>query len=505
MARNSRSNRLTYPGGPMRLRHHWDWLRSGYLFVPSLMVALVAALAWGALELDIYFNSSPNDIFEWYGQGGPDEARTILGMIAGSMITIVGIVYSIAMVNLTLASDQFGPRLIRTFMADVGTQVVLGAFLATFVYSVLILLAIESDSGDGAPAPGNAGAEVAATGDPDAELPVGMPEGASFAPVASLGLAVLLSMICLGLLIYFIHHVAQAIQAPNVIASVARELERSIRRHVPEARGPSESPSPAERDEPGRDLPPGFEASARPVLASTSGYLQFIDYEALMASCTGRDLLVRLEHRPGDFVIAGGPMGLAWPPGRVDEEAERALRNCFVLGVQRTPPEDVEFSISQLVEVAVRAMANNDPFTAITCIDRLGSALCLLVGRKMPARRRFDADGRLRVLARTTRFGSIVNTAFDQIRQYGLGSAAVTIRLLEVIALIASRVDNLTDGSALLRQAVMIERGSRRSISEEYDRRDIAERFQDILNHLGLSDVAIEADHPELLLRPDAR
>ena len=137
--------RLPVPGGPARLRHHWEWLRTGYLLVPSLMVGLAMLLAWGAVGLDrYYYSSDAYDVSRWYVQGGPEEARTILGMIAGSMITIVGIVYSIAMVNLTLASDQFGPRLIRTFMTDLGTQVVLGAFLATFIYSILILMVVEA-------------------------------------------------------------------------------------------------------------------------------------------------------------------------------------------------------------------------------------------------------------------------------------------------------------------------------------------------------------------------
>lgn len=454
----------------MRLRHHWEWLRSGYLFIPSGMVLLSLVLAFLAIELDATLYSEDVFLLKWYARGGPEEARTILGMIAGSMLTIVGIVYSIAMVNLTLASDQFGPRLIRTFLADMSTQVVLGAFLATFVYTVIVLLTIESGTA------------------PD-------PESKAFVPVASLWIAVGLALVCLGLLIYFIHHVAQAIQAPNVIDSVARELERSIRRHFPDDRGMVEPLGPSHgRESDESDLPSGFEDDCRPVPAPVSGYLQFIDHEALMVLCNEVDLVIRLDHRPGDFLVAGGPLGMICPSERVNVEVARRLQAVFLIGVQRTPPEDVEFSISQLVEVAVRSIGNNDPFTAINCVDRLGAAMCLLVGRKMPPRRRYDSEGTLRVIARSTRFAGIINTAFDQIRQYGVGDAALTIRLLEVIALIASRVDNLTDGSSLLRQAVMIERGSRRAIEEEYDRRDISERFQDILNQLGLKEVAVEAD-----------
>jgi uncharacterized membrane protein len=458
------------------------------------MVAVSLAMAFGAIELDAFLYSRPSDVITWYDQGGPDEARTILGMIAGSMITIVGIVYSIAIVNLTLASDQFGPRLIRTFMTDVGTQLVLGAFLATFVYSVLVLLAIESGSNGPSPVE----SATARTGESGAPVAIS-PEQTGFVPVVSLWLGVWLAMICLALLIYFIHHVAHAIQAPNVIDSVARELERSIRRHFPEERGPIEPrPAGADRDDPRRDLPPDFDEQARPILATSSGYLQVIDHESLIDSCAELDLVARLEHRPGDFVVAGGTLATVWPVDRLNDEAERRLRGTFLIGVQRTPPEDVEFSISQLVEVAVRALANNDPFTAINCVDRLGAAMCLLAGRKMPPRRRFDHEGHLRAIVRSTRFGGIINTAFDQIRQYGLGNAALTIRLLEVIALIGSRVDNLTDGASLLRQAVMIERGSRRVIDEEYDLQDISRRFHDILNQLGLSEVteAIERLDP---------
>jgi uncharacterized membrane protein len=144
--------------------------------------------------------------------------------------------------------------------------------------------------------------------------------------------------------------------------------------------------------------------------------------------------------------------------------------------------QDVEFSVEQLVEVAVRALSPgiNDPFTAINCIDRIAAALCLLAQRSFPSAFRYDEQRKLRVIAKSVNFSGIVNAAFDPIRQYGRSSAPVTIRLLEAISMIVRCAGREKDRKALLEQALMIERGSHDGLSEERDRADVAQRFSSV-------------------------
>jgi len=165
--------------------------------------------------------------------------------------------------------------------------------------------------------------------------------------------------------------------------------------------------------------------------------------------------------------------------------AEQIVQS-FIIGSQRTPEEDAEFAIHQLVEVALRALSPgiNDPFTAITCIDYLGSALCRLTNRAFPSSNRYDDEGKLRVIAKPLTFEGVINAAFDQIRQYGRTSVAVTIRLLETLKTIADHARSFEQKNAILRQADMIIRESQESIREKNDRDDIQERYQALINVL---------------------
>jgi uncharacterized membrane protein len=279
-------------------------------------------------------------------------------------------------------------------------------------------------------------------------------------------------------LIYFIHHAAVTIQAPEVIAMVAEDLTQGIDRLFPEALG--RPPTEGEHD-----LKPEFtgefERVAEAIPCRETGYLQSIGNDRLMGLASENDLIFLLPCRPGDFIIEGNDLMQVKPSGRIDPELADQLCKCFILGDERTHIQDIEFSIHQLVEIAVRALSPgiNDPITAMNCIDRLAAALCRLAQRSMPSPYRYDDDDRLRVIvARPVRFNEVVAGAFDMIRQYGRSSAPVTLRLLDAIGLIAKRVQREGDRTALFNQAVMIERGSHEELSEERDRKEVQERFR---------------------------
>lgn len=184
-------NRKLLPGSA-RLANLWESLRTSYWFVPTLMTAGGVALSFASVHLDERVNYKWVRTVGWIWAGGAEGARQVLSTIAGSMITVAGVAFSITIVALTLASNQFGPRLLRNFVRDAGNQIVLGTFIATFVYCLLVLRTVR--------------------GEDDTE----------FVPYVSVTLGVAFALTSLGVLIYFIHHVAISIQAENLIASVAR-------------------------------------------------------------------------------------------------------------------------------------------------------------------------------------------------------------------------------------------------------------------------------------------
>ncbi|RPH92847.1 MAG: DUF2254 domain-containing protein, partial [Lysobacterales bacterium] len=365
-----------------------------------------------------------------------------------------GTVFSLTLVALSLASTQLGPGLLRNFMRDTSNRVVLGTFVATFLYCLLVLRTIRRAD----------------------EL--------AFVPHLSVSIAILLGIASLGVLIYFIHHVSLSIQTPEVVARVGRDLIRGIDRLFPGRLGQPEPQDAALSSAPG--LPEAFAREAHAVGAGEDGYLQRVDADALIALAEREDLLMRLERRPGQYLVKGHALLTVWPGERVGDELADKLRAAFALGHQRTAVQDVEFPIIQLVEIAVRALSPgvNDPFTAIACVDRLGSGLCRLAQRDMPSARRFDPQGRLRLVAPGPSFVSLLDTAFNQIRQNARANPAVLIRLLESITQVASVVHRAADRAALARHAAMLARAARQGLPEPHDQLGVAERFEEAMRVL---------------------
>lgn len=384
----------------------------------------------------------------WSFTGGAEGASAVLGVVAGSMITIAGVVFSMTLVTLSLASSQLGPRLLRSFMRDSTTQMVLGTFIATFLYCLIVLRTIRRA------------------------------EEFTFVPHMSVSLGVLLAVVSVGVLIYFIHHVAVSIQANEIAARVGKELIVGIDHLFPERIG-QRGPRPQTKL-PNDDFFEAFDQESKPVYALGDGYLQFIDTDALLALTSKEDLVVRLERKPGNYIIADSALALIRPGSRLTEQLTKQLQSFFVLGHQRTSGQDIEFEVNQLVEVAVRALSPgvNDPFTAITCVDHLGSALCRLASRDMPSPYRHDSHDKLRLIAPADTFMAIMDSALNQIRQYSHSSVAVTIHLLETIAVVAGFVHRPEDRAALLQHAEMIARGAHEKLTEELDRQAVEDRCQ---------------------------
>ena len=424
---------------------YWDYVRSSFWFVPSLMAAGAIALAFAMVMLDEQVARHWLEDAGWAYTGGAQGASAVLQTIAGSMITIAGVVFSLTLVALSLASSQFGPRLLHNFMRDRTNQLVLGTFIATFLYCLLVLRTIRFAADDG------------------------------FVPHLSVTLGVVFALASLWVLIYFIHHVSVSIQADQVIARVAQELMRGAESIFPAQIG-RDAPPPAIEGT-ASSTEPG-ERDSRPIATSDDGYLQVLDTDALMQLAREYDVVIELAVRPGHYAVRGSTLACIVPADRVDDAFSRRLNAAFGLGDQRTPSQDIEHAVLQLVEIAVRALSPgvNDPFTAIACVDRLGSGLCRVAQRIMPSAYRCDDDGRIRVVAPPITFDGIVDAAFNQIRQNSRANAAVSIRLLETIVTIATATVDPARLAHLRHHADLIAAGAREAIPEPADRSTIERR-----------------------------
>jgi uncharacterized membrane protein len=416
------------------------------------MVIVATALAFTMLHLDRTDKVEIN--YWWVYTGGSDGARSLLEAVAGSMVSVSATAFSITIVALQLAASNFGPRLLRNFMQDTGNQIVLGTFLGTFIYCLLVLRTIRGE-GD---------------------------EYSQFVPQLAVTVGVLLAIISIGILIYFIHHASTIIQASHVIQNVSADLHSAIERLFPRKIGLGE---PEER-EGFTEIPMSFEEEAVPIPVNKTGYLQGIDDEELMEIACQHNLLLRLQTRPGRFLVQGSNLLLVFPGEKVNKKLAKKINDAFILGHERTEQQDVEFPINQLVEISLRALspAVNDPFTAIRCIDQLSAALCHLAQRDFPSSYRYDSYDKLRVIAESIKFEELTDAAFNQIRQYSCSDAAVTIRLLEAIATIATFTNNSKYQSILRHHAEIILQDSREGLSQEQDRKDVEERYYQVVKNL---------------------
>jgi uncharacterized membrane protein len=423
-----------------------DWrgeaLRTNLWLIPA--VESVAAVVLFAVTLRIDQAAEHRDIGlpSWVISGSPDTARQILSSLAGSIITVVGVVFSIMIVTLTLASQQFGPRMLRTFIRDRGAQLTLGTFVATFFYAMLALISI----------------------------------GSTFVPHLTVTVALILTAIDLGVLIYFIHHIATMIQLPQVIASIAHDLAGAI-----DAEGAPERPDELVSGPAPDILLARLDRTGHVVTAPASGYLRFVRNATLVRIATECDAVIRLHYRPGHFLTKGHPMATVWPP-EAAVTIGRRLESVHITGPLRTLSQDIAFGIDQMVEIAIRALspAVNDTFTAMTCIDWLGDSLCKIAVEWHPDAFHRDRLGNIRLISAPVSYERLVERSFEKVRQASGGMPAVLIRQLDALSKVMA-VAPAGRSQVIIDQAAMIERVSERTVPEPADRADITAAYEAVL------------------------
>ena len=400
-------------------------LRGGFLVRPLAIALLLGAAGAIFSELEEAFPELgawlPHTLFP--SRSDPQVAQVILAGIAASIMTVVSIVFAILLMTLTLASVQFSPRILVSFVRDRTTQWTLGIFLGTFSYCTAALPAARS-------------------------LPV------PFSPVATVAGAMVLALLCVGWLIYFIHHISQSISVNYIVDRIAGETEQVIDELMPYPRIRTY-----------RADPPDFNWPEPPALVACplSGYIRFIDTQRLVTVAKAGRVQVRVLRRVGHFVPAGVPLLAVSRADRLDEATRAALLATFDIGPARTLQQDVEFGVLQIVDIALRAIspAVNDPSTAITCLDQLSRILIRWVSRDQPDAALFDPPHVLRVAIPWVDLDALLDTGFEQIRHYAETDLPVSLRLLRALHDIGSATRDPEIRARLLARAERVLEGCR--------------------------------------------
>ncbi len=391
----------------------WNRVRDSLWFVPATLTLGAIVLALVTIQIDAagLLPRAPAGI--WLFSGTAPGARGVLTAIASGFITVTGVVFSITIVALQLASTQFTPRILRNFTSDPVNQLVLGVFIATFTYALLVVRVVRGPQ-DGVTAE-QVREGLAAT-------PRGPVEG--FVPNLSVTVALGLAVISIGFLIYFIDHAARSIRASVIIDRVTSDAMRIVERRFPETVGePTESMDGVVPDSPGYVI-----------VSERSGYVQGVDEDALLKLLGEGATVIRMEPEIGSYLLPGAGLATVWPAGAgSDEGVADGVRKAFVLGHERTPHLALELGITELADMAVKALSPgiNDPTTAILCVDRIAEILLAAGRREPPGRVRRPAGDGGTLLLPLTRFESLVNTAFDEIRHYGVENPRFALTFLE--------------------------------------------------------------------------
>lgn len=405
-----------------RLRRWLETVRTGFWFVPTVMLAAAAALALLLLHIDRGLDPGTQSELSWAYSGGPEGARSLLSTIAGSMITAASVTFSLASVALSIASQQYGSRVLRNFMRDRITQTVLGTFVATFIYSVLVVRTIRGSDFSG-----------------------------GFVPAISVTVAIALSLASLVLLIYFIHHVSASIQASRIIRVIAEDLEDAIPKLYP-----SETGEPLEND----SALQAMQKRGRLTLSlEKSGYLQTIDLDTLLQTARKQDIIIKLLTKPGDHLLAGQETAEIWGTAELDLRLSRDILKAFYVDRERTPAQDIRYQFQQLTDVIVRALSPgiNDPFTAMNGIDELAAAMLLFTRQAQVRQHRQDAEGKLRLIVPTASVGEILHDTLAHISIYAASDHFVMASLRRVLTSVAPHIIHHADQAEFAELRQMLE------------------------------------------------
>jgi uncharacterized membrane protein len=428
----------------------WTDLRSSLWLIPTILVIASILLAVGLIELDQVMDVGLREKYPRLFAAEAEGARAMLSAIAGSMITVTGVVFSITIVALTLASTQYTSRILRTFMRDRANQIVLGVFLGIFSYCLIVLRTLSG---------GNNG---------------------QFIPSMAVLAAVVLALVGIGFLIFFIHHIAATIQASEIISSITDETLEAIDNFFPDEIGED-----SEDNEDDREVAEPDKAIWHVVPSLSRGYIQKIATDSLLEFARNKGTIVKMEKEIGEFVAKGRPLAYLSLEAEPNKETVKKLNAVYAIGSYRTVDQDPAFGIRQLVDIALKALSPgiNDTSTAIICIDHLSAILQRAACRRIESKYRYE-DGELRVIAKGLTFQSLLRQSYSQILENGEGNAAVIERMIDAVEEISNLAYNARKRE-LREQLDNIKEVAERSIKTSFARGEIEGRIRIVSELLG--------------------
>jgi uncharacterized membrane protein len=385
-----------------RLKNFWNAIQGSLWFLPSSVVVACVAVAFFMVWLDTSVIGQALPDIPLLLQAGPEGARDMLSTIASSMLTVASIAFSFTIVVFSFASTQYGSRTLHNFMDDNVNQVVLGVLLGTFVYCQVVLRTIRLEQG-------------------------------SFVPSMSVNFALLLAIADLGLFIFYIHHVAETIQAYHIVQRVGAGTRKSIESIFHER---ASSPAhPIADEDLYRLIGPQVD-----IRCSKEGYIQAIDTDSILALMQRHDLVIEYSKAVGMYVVQGERLACVGPAARVTEAVIAQVHDSFLLGAHRTLYQDPQYGVLMLTDIAIKALspAINDPNTAVMSLNQVSSVLRLVAARELPEQVRYGVDGKVRAILKAPTFANLAAQAFDQVRRFGMSDATIPIKLLDVIEEIAT-------------------------------------------------------------------
>lgn len=432
-----------------RLLNLLDDFRESFWFAPAMLSVILSTAAFFVLKLDATIDQAGMSS-SWFVRNA-DAARLILTSIASTVMTLSGIVFSITLVAISMASSQFGSRLLRCFMVDSFADRVIGLLLGTSLFCYIVLNQVHG----------------------------GETEDLTFVPQFSTAIAAILGLTSVAMLIWYVHDTSLSLQAPRLIATVATDLDEALERLFPSERDDLHDKN--FRDD---QLTAVRNENALTVYSACDGYVEGLDVESLVAIGNSNNGVVEVKHRPGHFVTTNTIIA-KWhasnpPDDDTCEQIVESICGAFVIGLRRTPRQDITSSIIELVEVAVRALSPgvNNPFAAMNCIDRLSASLSRIASRPFPQGTRLDEDEQLRVILPVVDFPGLLHDAFAQIRQFGADSVAVAIRLIEAFTRIAEQTKCPENLNAIRQHAEATKAKFLASTPSDVDVADFNRRFE---------------------------
>lgn len=390
----------------------WSHLRASYWFIPLLMAAGAILLSISLITLDHWIMQPGNKSIRWLLVIRPDGARAILATIAGSMITVAGVTFSMTVLAVSFSMGQIGPRLIQNFMRDRSNQRTLGIFIATFLYSILVLLNVVSPDQLG---------------------------NHAFVPHIAILVAITLAIACIGFFIFFIHHIPESINIFNLLAKISRDYQCQLNLLFPE------NANLSNKNNGGQITLSNFCKDAHPILSKKAGYIRYINREALLKLAIEMDCIIAIKHQAGVFVTQGTP--LVYANKVLDENQQDNGLECFAISHEKDPDHDILFVSDEVVEIIARALSPgiNSPFIAITAIDWLQVMIESLSKREIPDACLYDEDHELRIIAENMTLANFIDNVFGGVRSYISHDRNALLHMLYTIKmmLINSKNNNL--------------------------------------------------------------